>query len=123
MNILLQSGIFGNLVLAAFGLLFIPGLIVVIVTRSRKVAVIFMVLSCMPIILGLVGTGIGYYKVNQIGSMHGPTMSDESRNEMQSKGRSEARSAALLGALATVMLLVTFGSGYALTGKGDQAAT
>ena len=115
-----KSGLFGLLIVIVFLLLFVPGIVVMAIVRSRLAAVIFMFLALLPLLIGILGTFLGNQNVDRLLEAYGPSMSLDEPEHPQSvvaAGRREAMIPTQLGAGATGLLLAVAGGGLAVARK------
>ena len=121
-DVLLHSGIFGLLALLSFIGLFVSGVVVLSIKPSRHLLRRFVVLSCIPLVLGLCGTVLGYRQIAgavEAGLVRFPGHPDG----QYVHARREARYPSYLGLVATMALLAGAGAGSAFIGRESSGVT
>ncbi|MDT8392075.1 MAG: hypothetical protein RRC34_16355 [Lentisphaeria bacterium] len=121
MDMLLKSGIFGLLVVLSFPVIFVVGLILVAIIRSKRAATVFALLAFLPLLLGLCGTALGYRQISA--AVAAGQISPEAANHPQgivAVGRHEARYSTYLGLAASAILLAFAGCGVAITRSSNK---
>jgi hypothetical protein len=116
MSILQSSGIFGLIILLLTPMLMVAGIIVVAVTKSRRAAYSLCVAALFPLMLGILGTFLGYMAVNETAKVS----TEQAVESHIESGRSEARAPGYVGLAASAILLMAGGIGVAVTKKAKQ---
>jgi hypothetical protein len=116
MSILQSSGIFGLIILLLTPMLMVAGIIVVAVTKSRRAAYSLCVAALFPLMLGILGTFLGYMAVNETAKVS----KEQAVQSHIESGRSEARAPGYVGLAASAIVLMAGGIGVAVTKKAKQ---
>lgn len=122
MDLLLESGIFGLLILLVSPALLLGGVLTLALTRSRKFLAIFAALAFLPLLLGLCGTWLGYRQIDAAVAA-GQIRVPGHPQGIFVHARREARSAAWLGGMATAGLLVAAGMGILVVKEGEPGCS
>jgi len=96
-----RGGVIGFLVLALAAVLLLVTVVVLVSARSRAAVLTVLVLALLPLVVGVVGTGLGFLTVRANAAAH-PQTFDESDFEA---GRRQALITTWMGGGSTAMLV------------------
>lgn len=120
MKLLLNSGVFGLLIIVGFFAILVTGAIVVGILRSRRSAAVFGLLALIPLVLGLCGTYLGNLNVDRALQSMPPEPAPDLES-MEAAGRRAAMSTTYLGSGASAVLLLAAGCGLVLTNRPNKS--
>lgn len=121
----LNSGIFGIAIIVGSLVHCFVGALFVLVTRSRRVAILFTAAAFLPLLVGLSGSYIGIRAAEESYRQKQLLMKPETKLQMEDLlqvSKQEAMIPAYLGGAASVILLCLGVCGIAMTKRPDQQA-
>ena len=108
-------GIFGVFVLFVSLVLLVTGVVLLWMAETRRTMAVFLVVSLLPLMLGLAGTMIGYHRVDMVAGRL--EKDDADKEEIVELGRKHARYTTYLG-IGTSAVLLCLGAAGLLTKTG-----
>jgi hypothetical protein len=113
-DFLASCGVIGFAILGLGLLLFLVGAVLVTTAGSRAALVVFVVVSLVPLLLGVGGTALGYARVRAVAAQGAPP-------EAVAYGKEIARRTTYLGGGATAVLFALGLIGFAVCGGPEQS--
>lgn len=120
MDFVLQAGFSGIAIIAVTLFLTLFGILFIAVTRSKRVTILFAVVSFLPLLIGLSGTYMGERMIDEQMRIETAVSSPDEQphpEDVEVIGRQEAKSPTYLGLAATTLLLAISGCGMVFARK------
>jgi hypothetical protein len=102
-----SGGIWSLFVLACGVAVFAANLLLILLARTRKPLVVSLALACLPLLVGMGGTALGYHQVRTVlEGLPAGTLDAEELEELAQAGYCTARVTTWLGAAVSAPLLL-----------------